>query len=72
MQRVKEILDILPKPKQSIEDEVVKVQEPAKVCQLIEQLELPKLCDQERLDIASCASCQAKSTGIHHLRKQKR
>lgn len=31
--------------------EVVKVQEPEKVIQLIERLELPELCFEERLDI---------------------
>jgi len=52
MQRVEERLEIVPEPKQETEDEVVKVQEPTKVFQLIEQLELPELCYEERLDIA--------------------
>jgi hypothetical protein len=41
----------LPEPKQKTEDEVVNVQEPAKVLQLIERLELPELCLEERLGI---------------------
>ncbi len=53
MQRVEERLEILPEPKQKKEDEVVKVQEPEKLIQLIEQLELPELCFEERLDITS-------------------
>jgi hypothetical protein len=44
-------LEILPEPKQKTEDEVVNVQEPAKVLQLIERLELPELCLEERLGI---------------------
>jgi hypothetical protein len=51
MQRVEERLEILPEPKQDTEGEVVKVQEPTKVLQLIEQLELPELCYEERLDL---------------------
>jgi integrase len=51
MQRVEERLDILPELKQQTEDEVVKVQEPTKLFQLIERLELPELCFEERLDI---------------------
>jgi site-specific recombinase XerD len=51
MQRVEERLDILPETKPKTNDEVVKVQEPTKVLQLIEQLEIPKLCYEERLDI---------------------
>ncbi len=43
----------MPEPKQEKEYEVVNVQEPAKVFQLIEQLELPELCLEARLDIAS-------------------
>ena len=58
MQRVEQRLDtstslgarIAPTPK--VEDEVVKVQESKKLIQLIEQLELPKLCFEERLVIA--------------------
>jgi hypothetical protein len=41
----------LPEPKQQTEDEIVKVQEPIKVIRLIEQLEIPELCYEERLDI---------------------
>jgi hypothetical protein len=33
--------------------EVVKVQEPTKALQLIEQLEIPELCYEERLDTAA-------------------
>jgi len=53
MQRVEERLDIMPEPKQETKDEVVNVQEPTKLFQLIEQLELPELCFQERSEIAS-------------------
>jgi len=53
MERVEERLDILPETKPKTNDEVVKVQEPTKVLQLIEQLEIPELCYEERLDIAS-------------------
>jgi Site-specific recombinase XerD len=52
MQRVEERLDILPETKQQT-DEVVNVQTPEKLFQLIERLELPELCFEERLDIAS-------------------
>lgn len=51
MQRVEERLEILPADKQNSDLEVVKVQEPEKLFQLIEQLELPELCLQERLGI---------------------
>jgi integrase len=51
MERVEQRLEILPEPKQKTEDEVVNVQEPAKVLQLIERLELPELCLEERLGI---------------------
>jgi site-specific recombinase XerD len=47
MQRVEQRLQIGEEKK----DEVVKVQEPEKVLQLIEQLELPELCLEARLDI---------------------
>jgi len=50
MQRVEQRLEIVPK-EEDIED--VKVQEPQKLFQLIERLELPKLCYEERLGIAS-------------------
>jgi integrase/recombinase XerC len=52
MQRVEQRLEIVPEPKKETNDEVVKVQEPIKVLQLIEQLEIPELCFEERLDIA--------------------
>jgi hypothetical protein len=52
MQRVEQGLKIVPEPKQYTEDGVVKVQEPAKVLQLIGRLELPELCLEERLGIA--------------------
>lgn len=52
MQRVEQRLQIVPEPKLETEDEVVKVQEPEKLIQLLKQLELPELCFQERLDIA--------------------
>ena len=51
MERVEQRLDIVSEPKQETEYEVVKVQEPTKVLQLIERLELPELCFEERLDI---------------------
>ena len=51
MERVEQRLEIVPEVKQDTEDEVVKVQEPEKVLQLIEQLEIPELCFEERLDI---------------------
>ena len=51
MERVEQRLDIIPEPEQETKDEVVKVQEPAKVLQLIERLEIPELCFEERLDI---------------------
>ena len=51
MQRVEERLDILPETKPKTNDEVVKVQEPTKALHLIERLELPELCFEERLDI---------------------
>ena len=51
MERVEQRLEILPKPKQKTEDEVVKVQEPTKALQLIERLEMLELCYEERLDI---------------------
>ncbi|MCI0557768.1 MAG: tyrosine-type recombinase/integrase [Nitrososphaera sp.] len=53
MERVEQRLEILLEPKQEIQDEVVNVQEQAKLFQLIEQLELPELCWEARLDIAS-------------------
>ena len=48
MERVEQRLQIGEEKK----DEVVKVQEPAKLFQLIERLEVPELCFQERLDIS--------------------
>lgn len=53
MQRVEQRLEIVPEPKEETKYEVVKVQEPDKLLQLIEQLELPELCLEERLDLAS-------------------
>ena len=50
MERMEQRLEIVPAEKKHTE--VVKVQEPAKVLQLIEQLEIPELCYEERLDIA--------------------
>lgn len=51
MQRVEQRLEIAsPKPEQKREDEVVNVQE--KVFQLIERLEMPELCFEERLSLA--------------------
>jgi hypothetical protein len=49
MERVEQRLDIGPAEQKDID--VVKVQEPAKVLQLIEQLEIPELGYEERLDI---------------------
>jgi len=49
MERVEQRLEIVPTEQKKIE--VVKVQEPAKVLQLIEQLEIPELCFEERLGI---------------------
>lgn len=49
MARVEQRLEIVPAEQKDIE--VVNVQEPAKVLQLIEQLEIPELCYEERLDI---------------------
>jgi site-specific recombinase XerD len=51
MERVEQRLEIVPEPRQKTDDEVVKVQEPVKVLQLIEQLELPELCLEKRLDL---------------------
>jgi hypothetical protein len=51
MERVEQRLDIIPAEHKDIEH--VKVQEPKKLFQLIEQLELPELYFEERLDIAS-------------------
>jgi hypothetical protein len=49
MARVEQRLEIVPAKQKDME--VVKVQEPAKVLQLIERLELPELCLEERLDL---------------------
>ena len=49
MQRVEQRLEIVPAEQKDIE--VVKVQESEKLIQLIERLELPELCFEERLDI---------------------
>jgi hypothetical protein len=53
MQRVEKRLQIVPEPKQKTEDEVVKVQEPIKLFQLKEKLEIPELCYEERVSITS-------------------
>jgi len=53
MERVEQRLVIVPEPKQKTKDEVVKEREQTQVLQLIEWLELPELCLEERLDIAS-------------------
>ena len=53
MQRVEERLDIMPELKKKKEDEVVKVQEPTKLFQRIQHLELPELCLEERLSVVS-------------------
>lgn len=53
MERVEQRLEIVPESKQETKDEVVKVQEPVKLFQLIERLEVPELCLEARLDIAS-------------------
>jgi hypothetical protein len=49
MQRVEQRLEIVPAEQKDME--VVKVQEPEKLIQLIEQLETPELCFEDRLDI---------------------
>ncbi len=51
MERVEQRLEIVPAKQKDIE--VVKVQEPTKALQLIERLEIPELCYEERLGIAS-------------------
>jgi integrase/recombinase XerC len=53
MERVEQRLEIVPEPKPETKDEVVNVQEPEKLTQLIERLELPELCLEERLGIAN-------------------
>ena len=53
MQRVEQRLEIVPEPKQETKYEVVNVQKSVQVFQLIEQLELPELCLEARLDITS-------------------
>ena len=50
MARVEQRLEIVPAEPKDME--VVKVQEPEKLIQLIERLELPELCFEQRLDIA--------------------
>ena len=57
MQRVEQRLEIVPVEKDNRTErsrsiEVVKVREPEKVLQLIEQLYLPDLCYEDRLGIA--------------------
>ena len=51
MERIEQRLEIVLAEQKDIE--VVKVQEPTKALQLIERLELPELCFEERLDITS-------------------
>lgn len=51
MERVEQRLEIVPAEQKSYE--VVKVQEPEKLFQLIERLEMPDLCYEERIDVAS-------------------
>jgi len=56
MSRVEQRLEIAPlpaKPEPNSEYEVVKVQEPAELLALVERLTQPKLCQKERLEIAS-------------------
>lgn len=50
MERVEQRLEIVPAQQKDME--VVKVQEPEKLIQLIERLEVPELCCEERLGIA--------------------
>ncbi len=52
MERVEQRLEIAPTLEEP-KDEVVKVQEPQKLCHLIEQLGAPELCYEERLGIAN-------------------
>lgn len=49
MERVEQRLEIVPAEQKDME--IVKVREPAKVLQLIEQSEIPELCFEARLDI---------------------
>jgi hypothetical protein len=51
MERVEQRLEIVPAKQNDME--VGKVQEPEKLLQLIEQLETPEMCFEERIDIAS-------------------
>jgi hypothetical protein len=53
MQRVEQRLPIVPQSEKEENSEVVKLQERAKVFQFIERLEMPELCFEERLGIAS-------------------
>ena len=58
MERVEQRLEIVPQEEATCTEHSrsmgdVKVQEPTKVIQLIERLELPELCLEERLGIAS-------------------
>jgi Phage integrase family len=54
MSRVEQRLEIAPvaEPEPKDEDEVVKVPEPAQLLAWVEQLALPELCQEERLEIA--------------------
>jgi Phage integrase family len=51
MERVEQRLEIIPKEEEDMGD--VKVQEPGKLFQLIERLEMSELCLEERLGIAT-------------------
>ncbi len=56
MQRVEQRLEIVPAPEVRAEignAELVKVPEPIPVFRLVEQLELPELCLEERLGISA-------------------
>jgi hypothetical protein len=54
MSRVEQRLEIAPvsKPEPETEYEVIKVPEPAQLLAWVEQLALPDLCKEERLEIA--------------------
>jgi site-specific recombinase XerD len=51
MERVEQRLEIVPEPKRETEYEVVNVREQTQVFQLVERLEMPELCFDERLGI---------------------
>lgn len=52
MQRVEQRLEIVPEPKQETKYEVVNVPPTAQLLAWVEQLALPQLCQEERLEIA--------------------